>query len=174
MDFAPLDSAREKFAKEIVDCGTSDNTENTAEERLIELGIHYFYHLISPCEHYPVSMHSRANGWVAVKTSRIKTPIASASSSLSTNTDHALIEANLTPPKRSHVKAKALQRDSYRCLVSGTLDISRFHEDIQESVDYTEAAHIIPFYLGQLDSPGDAGSASIVRGIKFLVDGDSY
>lgn len=51
MDYAPLVSARDKVAQDILHCASSLGHTDAVQEGLIKLATHYANHLIGPCEY---------------------------------------------------------------------------------------------------------------------------
>jgi hypothetical protein len=62
-----------------------------------------------------------------------------------------LLEADLTPGQRTNVRSKALNRDHNRCLVSGAVEVNSDQAADAELSMPTEACHIIPFHLVNLE-----------------------
>ncbi|KAG8833546.1 hypothetical protein FRC17_010517 [Serendipita sp. 399] len=140
MDYAPVPSARQRIANEIVTSGLSGCTveRNT---KLLRIAAYYIHYLIQP-----------------LKSRKVTSPVSSTVPSHLSFTPHQKdILRHFTPGKRSNIKVKALQRDDYRCLLTGTVDIDHLVKSngtLQqgEVPGCTKAAHIIPFHLVAFDA----------------------
>ncbi|KAG8833547.1 hypothetical protein FRC17_010518 [Serendipita sp. 399] len=134
MDYAPSLKARNHVAEQILSFNWSDPAEHS--QQLVSFSTYIYFCLIQP-----------------LKLHQAMTPAPSnIPSHISSTQSRNEIARYLSPGKRFSVKAKALQRDNYRCLVTGDIDRSSIR-DKKISLDDganslpTEAAHIIPFHL---------------------------
>ncbi|KAG8812506.1 hypothetical protein FRC17_002006 [Serendipita sp. 399] len=136
MDYAPSREARDKAAQLIMDCIHPLDPLET-NRSLVALATHICDAMIRPL--------------------RLRQPMAPAPSGLPSRISSSIqsrddILKYFTPGTRSNVKAKALGRDNYRCLLTDLVDDESFvtgktSSKPGEISEPTEAAHIIPFHL---------------------------
>ncbi|KEP50980.1 hypothetical protein V565_069650 [Rhizoctonia solani 123E] len=138
LDHAPTEQGQRNICRQILECEEGAHDKRHATQRLQGLAEWYKFGLLVP-----------------MKTRSCRTPKASDCPSRTESTDQEVLD-NLVVGEdiavnQRDVKKAALCRDNHRSVLSGLVDEGSILEGLVPDTDdttFTEAAHIIPFSLG--------------------------
>ncbi|EUC55802.1 hypothetical protein RSOL_136530 [Rhizoctonia solani AG-3 Rhs1AP] len=160
IEHAPTSSGRRNICTDILQC--RDDKENDLDTRLRALGKWYETKLFLPL---------KAGGGKTPKPS--EHPSRQPSMDDETILNELLISGMVSHRESTSVKKASLIRDNYRSVMSGIFDVISIRDGRVPDTRYkgpTQAAHILPFSLGNPDAATVLTALEHFSGTSLLVD----